>query len=267
MKHTRIAIIGLVFAATLLLLAACDLVGLERVDYKVYPTAENPADFFGRVYAKTRTAAIKQQKAATVEEASQLVGFPVRLPTYLPDNLEAVTELIISQAHPYQVDVNLDEALALLQSAGIPGNGLPSTTERFLVDATLAAGVITSQGSDGSFVTFIQTRNPTITLPSGLAPGLLEELGRLGWQYLGLTPGQAFQLNQRLNWAFFLALPPADMDAAESVTVNGEAGVALQTSDPTIPHRAILWEEDGILYGMYSSLPLEEIIRMAESLK
>ncbi len=96
---------------------------------------------------------------------------------------------------------------------------------------------------------------------------MLEQLGRLGWQYLGLTPGQASQLNQRLNWAFFLALPPADMDAAQSVTVKGEAGVALQTSDPTIPHRAILWEEDCILYGMYSSLPLEEIIRMAESIE
>jgi hypothetical protein len=240
---------------------------LERVDYKVYPTAENPADFFGRVYAKTRTAAIKQQKAATVEEASQLVGFPVRLPTYLPDNLQAVTVLIISQAHPYQVDVNLDEALAMLQTAGIPGDNLPSTTERFLVDATVAAGVVTSQGMNGSFVTFIQTRSPTINLPPGVEPALLEQLGRLGWQYLGLTPGQASQLNQRLNWAFFLALPPADMDAAQSVTVNGEAGVALQTSDPTIPHRAILWEEDGILYGMYSSLRLEEIIRMAESIE
>ncbi len=166
MKHTRTAIIGLVFAATLLL-AACDLVGLERVDYKVYPTAGNPADFFGQVYAKTRTAAIKQQKAATVEEASQLVGFPVRLPTYLPDNLQAVTVLIISQAHPYQVDVNLDEALAMLQTAGIPGDNLPTTTERFLVDATVAAGVVTSQGTNGSFVTFIQTRSPTITCHQG----------------------------------------------------------------------------------------------------
>lgn len=254
-------------ACGLLLVSACNLLALERVDYKVYPTAENPTDFFGRVYAKTRTGAIKQQKATTVEAASQQVGFTVRLPAYLPENLAPVSELITTQSHPYQVEVNLNEALALLQPAGILGEGLPSDPGRLQVDATVAPGVVTSQGADDRFVTFIQTRNPAINLPPGVEPALLEELGRLGWQYLGLSREQADELGERLNWASFLALPTADMDSAESVAFNGGQGVALHSSDPSIPHRAILWEMDGILYGLYGSFPLDELRRIAGSVK
>ena len=251
----------------LLLLAACAYLPFERVDYKVYPTAENLGDFFGRVYAKTRIEEIKVSQMTTTREASQLVGFPVHLPAYLPENLENFTDIIISQSHAYWVNVDLKAALALLQSTGIPTATLPTDLESFQVEVTISPSTVTNQGSNPHFVTFIQTRNPTFEAPPGVNPALLNELGLLGWQYLGMTPEQAQQLNQRMNWAFFLVLPPSDMGSAEGVMINGEQGVALQSDDPGIPHRAILWEDDGILYGLYSSFPLDELLKIAASLK
>jgi hypothetical protein len=251
----------------MLLLATFACLPFERVDYKVYPTAENPNDFFGRVYAKTRIEEIKQQLANTTGEASQLVGFPVRLPTYLPEDMEGVTNVITSQSHAYRVNVDLKAARGLLQSAGIPTTSLPTDLESFQVEVSVPPSALIPRGADPHFVTFIQTRNPSFEAPPEVDPALLDELGLLGWQYLGMKPEQAQQLSKRMNWAFFLALPPADMDSAEGVMINGRQAVALKTSDPSIPHRGILWEEDGILYGLYSSLPLDEMLKIASSIK
>lgn len=261
--------IGCILAAWLCLLLqiACAYLPFERVDYKVYPTAENPGDFFGRVYAKTRFEEVKGGQATTNEEASQLVGFPVRLPAYLPEDLDNITNIIISQSHAYLVDVDLKAALALLQSAGIPTAALPSDLESFQVEVAIFPSTVTSQGSNSHFITFIQTRNPSFEAPPGVDPALLEELDLLGWQYLGMPPEQAQQFTQRMNWASFVVLPPSDMDSAEGVMISGEQGAALHSSDPDNQHRAILWEQGGILYGLYSSLPPDELLKIAASLK
>lgn len=267
MKQYRTSITGCILAASLLLLAACASLPFERVDYKAYPTAENASDFFGRVYARTRLEEIKGQEVPSAAEASQLVGFPVRLPSYVPEGLEAIDKIDTSQPHTYRVEVDLNQALALLQAAGIHSDNLPTVLDGFQVDAVIPPGTLTYQGSDERFVTFMQSTNPSYVVPPGVEPAILEELGRLGWQYLGLTSEQAHQLSQRMKWASFLTLPPADMDSAQSVMIKDVQGVVLQTSDPEILHRALLWEDDGILYGLYSNLPDEELLKIAESLR
>jgi hypothetical protein len=254
-------------ALVLLLLGACANLPFERVDYKVYPTAENPNDFFGRIYARTRVEEVKVQPASNAAQASQEVGFPVRLPAYLSEGLAPTDQMIISQSHRYQIDIDLNTARNLLEGAHLPTDSLPDAAQQIKVDATVPANVLTFQDSDQYYVTFIQTRNPSYAPPAGVDPALLEELGKLGWQYLGLTQDQAAQLNPRMNWAFFLALPPAGMQSAKMVDINGISAVALDSSDSNPEDRAILWEVDGILYGLYSDLPLSELQRIAASLE
>ena len=269
MKRSTFYPLGFLLVAllSLLLLAACAYLPFERVDYKVYPTAENPADFFGRVYAKTRIEEIKQHLATTTGEASQLVGFPVRLPDYLPAELGSITDIIISQSHTYRVNVDLNAARALLQSAGIPTNTLPADLESLQVEVEVPPSAVISRGSGSHFVTLIQTPNPSFEAPPGVELALLDKLGLLGWQYLGMPPEQSQQLSQRINWAFFLAIPPSDMDSAEGAMINGGQAVELHVADPGNMHRAIMWEEDSILYGLYSNLPPDELRKIASSLK
>ena len=251
----------------LFLLAGCSALPFERVDYKAYPTAQDPGDFFGRVYTRTRLEEVKVHQASSAEEASQQVGFPVRLPAYLPDGLEPVEQIISSQSHAYQVDIDLSAARLLLDSANLPTGSLPGDVQQIKVDATLSPAAVTSQGSDPRYVTLIQTTKPTLGSTSGVDPAQLDALGILGWQSLGLTEEQAQQINQEMGWAFFLALPPAGIELAEVVDINGITGIALQSGENVDPNRAILWENDGVLYGVYSNLPLTELQMIAGSLE
>jgi hypothetical protein len=267
MRHSIFSI-SLLLAGTMgiLLLASCAYPYIERVDYKAYPTVEDIHDFYGRVYARTRIEEVKVHQVSSAEQASQEVGFPVLLPAYLPDDLKPVDKFIITQPLAYQVDVDMNTARALLQSAGIPTGSLPAL-EHIQVDAYAPISVLTSQGSEPNFVTYIQSRSPSFETVSGVDPVVLEELGRLHWQYLGLTADQALQISQQMSWIYFLALPPSGMDTAELIEVNGQPAVALQSNDSVMQGRAVLWMEDGVLYGLYSNLALPEIMQMVESLE
>jgi hypothetical protein len=268
MRNTFLAAARLLSGAVgMMTLAACANLYFERVDYKAYPTAENPGDFYGRVYTRTRIEDYKMKAATSTREASQLVGFPVHLPTYLPEGFAPVAKFVTLQSHAYQIIVDPETARSLLQSAGISTDSLPTALERLQVDALASPSATAFQRSDTHFVTFIQSRNPSFNLPSEADLALLEELGMLSWQYLGLTRAQAVQLSQSMNWASFLALPPSDMETAEMIDVGGQTGVAMQSGDLDIQVQAIFWEADGVLYGLYSNLPLSELRLIAESLE
>ncbi|MGW8252028.1 MAG: hypothetical protein ACWGO1_15415 [Anaerolineales bacterium] len=265
-KSRTITSISLAVMVGVLVLIACARLDFERVDYKAYPTVEDIHDFYGRVYARTRIEEVKVHPVSSAEQASQQVGFPVLLPAYLPDDLKPVDKLIITQPLAYQVDVDMNTARDLLQSAGIPTGGLPAL-EHIQVDAYAPVSVLTNQGSEPNFVTYIQSSSPTFETIPGVDPGVLEELGRLHWQYLGLSADQALQISQQMSWIYFLALPPSDMDTAELIEINGQPAVALHSNNPEMQLRAVLWKMDGVLYGLYSNLALPEIMQMAESLE
>lgn len=254
-------------AVGVMILTACTNLYFERVDYKAYPTAENPSDFYGRVYTRTRIEDYKMEAATSAREASQQVGFPVRQPTYLPEGIASASKFVSLQSHTYQIIVDPETARSLLQSAGIPTDSLPPALERIQVEAIASPSTTSFQRSDSHFVTFIQSRNPSFNMSPEADPALLEELGKLGWRFLGLNYDQANQLSYSMNWAYFLALPPADMVSAEIIEIDDQPAVALQSGNESMSNRAIFWEADGVLYGLYSNLPLPEIKMIAESLE
>jgi hypothetical protein len=236
---------------------------LERDDYKAYPTATDPADFYGRIYAKTRVEPVRVSPSTGASQASAQVGFPVRLPSYQPEGIQPASNIIITSSHAYQVEVDLAAARSLLASRGLSTDKLPPDLDRFQVHVPVPLSALTSQSADPVFITFMQSASLSYTFPPEIDPSVLDELNRLGWQYLGLTPEQASEISQRLNWAWFIALPPAGMNSASYTTVEGQPAVALQDGE----HRALLWEKDGVLYGIYSNLPAAELGKIAASLE
>jgi hypothetical protein len=238
----------------------------ESADYQAYPTSENPQDFYGRVYTKTRIEAIRQKTLTSQEEASQWAGFRVLVPTHLPDGMASITQIGIGE-HAYRVKVNLKAARALLQAADLPTDALPAGQARVQVTAAIEPGVVMHQSQGARWFTILQGRNPEVTGPEGFDLGLLRELGELGLRHLGLAPAEARQLSQRMEWASFLVLPPADMTMAEPVSINGHSGCVLRSTEPGKDHTAVLWEADGVLYGIYGGLPTDELVAIAESLR
>jgi len=253
-------------------LAAADLMEIvsgrwESADYKAYPTSENPQDFYGRVYTKTRIEAVRQNMLTSQEEASQWAGFRVLVPTHLPDGMESITKIILEGEHAYCVEVNLEAARALLQAADLPTDAIPAGQARVQVTAAIEPRVVMNQSQGARWFTILQGHNPEVTGPEGFDLDLLRELGELGLRYLGLSAAEARQLSQRMEWASFLVLPPADMTMAEPVSINGHSGCVLRSTQPGKDHTAVLWEADGVLYGIYGGLPTDELVAIAESLQ
>lgn len=256
-------------AALLLVLVVSLVAGFqnwESVDFKVYPTSESLQDFYGRVFGKTRTEAISQTAATTQKQASELVGFQVLMPTFLPEGTQPITRIIVIGAHAYRVDVNLAAAHALLTAAGLTYDSIPEEQDSVQITAAIEPSVVIQyQGAQGFIL--IQGRNPVVSVSDDANLTQLRELGELGLQFLGLSPTEAHQLSQRMDWAAFLVLSPADMDSAEPVSINGHDGYALRSTEPGNDHAAVLWEAEGVLYGLYGGLLTTELVAIAESLE
>lgn len=240
---------------------------LESADLKVYPTSESPQDFYGRVFGKTRTEAINQTEVTTQKQASELAGFQVLVPALLPEGMQPITKIGIMGAHAYQVDVNFSAAHALLVAADLATDSIPEDQDRVQVTAAIEPSVVVHQSQGARWFTLIQGRNPAVAVSDEVDLVQLRELGELGLRFLGLSSAEARQLSQRMNWAAFLVLPPADMNSAEPVSVNGHSGYVLRSTEPGNDHTAVLWEAEGVLYGLYGGLSASELVAIAESLK
>jgi hypothetical protein len=266
--YWRISLGGALLVALMVVSLVVVSRNLERVDFKVYPTSESPQDFYGRVFAKTRTEAINQTRVTTQKQASQLAGFQVLVPALLPEGMQPITGIdIFWGAHTYRVDVNFATAHTLLAAAGLATDSIPEGQDRVQVTAAIEPSVVVHRSQGARWFTLFQGRNPAVTVSDEVDLVQLRELGELGLQFLGLSSAEARQLSQRMNWAAFLVLPPADMNSAEPVSINGHSGYVLHSTEPGKDHTAVLWEAEGVLYGLYGGLSATELVAIAESLK
>lgn len=238
---------------------------LDSTNYKVYPTSEIPSDFYGRVYAKTRLEPVKMDQASELEEASQKAGFGVLAPNRYPDAIPPFDTYILTEPVAYQVQVDFTAAQQVLQVAGISPHAIPDDLPLVQVRTELPSGVVANCEDQPRWLTLIQGHPAEVASPAGLDLPMLDELGILGMQYLGLTPLEARKFIQAMSWTWFLVLPPADMDTAELITINGQPGIALHSTQPGVTHQAVLWQTDGIMYGLYGGLSTSELITTAES--
>ena len=62
---------------------------------KVYPTAVDSEDFYGRVFARTLTRELTLTEATYRVEASQKAGFTVLVPAYIPTGLQPASRLML----------------------------------------------------------------------------------------------------------------------------------------------------------------------------
>jgi hypothetical protein len=205
----------------------------------------------------------------SLEQASQLSGFRVLMPAYLPEGMEpiSISQVLLISAHAYRVEVNLPAARAMLQAAGLPTDAISVGKDRVQVTVEIEPSVVMHQSQGPRWFTLIQARNPAGTVPEGSDSAQLRELNELGLRYLGLSQADARQISQRMDWAFFLVVPPDEMSLAELVSINGHSGYRLRRTEPDNDYKAVIWEAEGVLYSIYGGLSATELIAMAESLK
>jgi hypothetical protein len=225
----------------------------------------------------------EMQEVTSEEEASSLAGFEVRLPAAAAGD----TQLVVQPGGRVSLVVDLPKVRALLDELGIAELKLPAELDGVEVSMELPVAVAAAFGTcevspemvreagidpDGPIpdlskcVTLTQFPSPEISAPPGLD---IARIGQAFLQVLGLTPEEAAQFSQSVDWTTTLVIPiPRYGTEYQEVMVDGVAGtVIMQSERREFPHYLLIWIKDGIVYALTGPGDAQSAVELANSLE
>lgn len=196
------------------------------------------------------------QKVESLDAAAAASGF---FPRTLSD-LGQPEEIMVMQGGSGRLTVNLANARAILESAGLDPMLLPDSLDGQPVDATLYATVDQSW-ADGTML--MQTPSPQIDYPDDVDPTVL---GEALLQILGMSPAEAHEMAQNIDWTSTLVVPvPQTIFTFAEVTVDGTSGMALTSIEDG--QSGLVWQKDGTVYFLTAAGSTEDLLKLADSLQ
>jgi hypothetical protein len=208
------------------------------------------------------------QTVASAAEASALAGIPVRLPTILPSGVGAQPDIRVEDGGAVQIVVDLARAQALLELAGMSDVQIPQGLDGATVTIEIPSVVIARYDSYQSDFMLTQLRSPSVNLPPGVD---LAQMGEAGLRLLGLSPEEARQFSQTIDWSSTLVIPlPTDAAVYQDVTVDGVSGVLITERNggySRYPNYALLWQKDDVVYSLTGRGRAEDVLAVANSLQ
>ena len=225
----------------------------------------------------------EMHEVTSEEEASTLAGFEVRLPAAAAGD----TQLVVQPGGRVFLVVDLPKVQALLDELGIAEMKLPAELDGAEVSMNLPVAVAAAFGTcevspemvreagvdpDGPIpdlskcVTLTQFPSPEISAPPGLD---IARIGQAFLQVLGLTPEEAAQFSQSVDWTTTLVIPiPRYGTEYQEVMVDGVAGtVIMQSERSEFPHYLLVWIKDGIVYALTGPGDAQSAVELANSLE
>jgi hypothetical protein len=218
--------------------------------------------------------------AASAEEASQLAGFKVRVPTSMTPS-----QINVTSGAAFSLTLDRTKAQALLDEAGRSDLVLPESVDGAEISVDIPASVSVAFGTcptPGSgkpgnteqsnterrypdCVILAQLPSPSVNAPADLD---IEALARIGLEFTGMSPEQAAEFTSTVNWTSTLLVPiPRNAAIHEQVSVDGVTGTLIQRSSEEGPQFALLWVKDGIIYAISGlGTNSQQAIEMANSL-
>ena len=208
----------------------------------------------------------EMQEVTGKAEASDLAGFSVRLPSVAGED----PPLIVQPGARVSMLVDLPKVQAVIDEMGFSDLELPAELDGSEVSFEVPAVVeltfgscdvsperIREAGVDpdspipdlSECVTLTQFPSPEISAPPGLDIG---SLGEIYLQVLGMSPEEAAQFSQNVDWTTTLVVPiPKYNTEYQEIYVDGVNGTLIMDSEGTyFPHFLIIWIKDGIVYAL-----------------
>jgi hypothetical protein len=221
----------------------------------------------------------KPEEVASAEEASSLAGIPVRFPT----EIDGQPRLILHPGTRFSFEVDLPRLQALMAEIGQGDIELPAEIDGTTVTMELPSMVAASYGNCESrketgedpdepyqdrrdCTILIQMASPEISAPPGLD---LARIGQAYLQLLGMTPEEAKQFSQTVDWTTTLIVPIPRYEAmSEDVTVDGVKGSLIwQWTDSASIRYVLIWVKDDIVYSLTGMATRARALQIANSLK
>jgi hypothetical protein len=235
----------------------------------------------------------KPLPASTKQDAASLAGFPVRLPAARTD----APQFHVEGAHAFHMTVDRARLQDILDQAGRTDLILPASLDGASVSVQIPRSVGTAYGNcpqhqrngagsssssssqsqqpaptpsiPSNCVFFMQAPSPLVNVPSDLN---LQQLAETALQFVGMSPTQARQFCQTVDWRSTLVLPiPPSVRSYETVTVDGVQGTLMNTSNHRGPGGsgtgyALVWVKNGIIYALFGSGDSSAAVQLANSL-
>ena len=231
----------------------------------------------------------KPQVVTSAAQASQLVGFKVRL----PDRTDT-PRITVQDSLGFQMLIDRARAQAVIDGAGRPDLQLPASVDGAKFSVNVPAGVnlaygecppleeelITAAatpthnprtgGSNGRlYVTCVlvaQYPSPVVDTPPNLN---IQQLAELGLQFTGMSPAQAHEYAQTVDWTSTLVIPiPRNAALHKQVNVDGVTGYLIQRPLDDGPEYSLVWVKNGIVYAIGGlGDGITSAVNMANSLK
>ena len=196
------------------------------------------------------------QKVESLDAAAASAGF---FPRTFAD-LGQPENIMVMQGGSGRLTVNLANARAILEAAGIDPLLLPDSLDGQPVDATMYASVDQSW-ADGTML--MQTPSPQIDYPDDVDPTVL---GEALLQLMGLSPDEAHAMAQEIDWTSTLVVPvPQTAFTFSEVRVDGTSGMALTSIQDG--QSGLVWQKDGVVYFLTAPGTTEDLLKLADSLK
>ena len=204
-------------------------------------------------------------QATSVAAAAEQAGFTVQQPSHLPSALSADPQVHTTPASTVSFTVDRDKALAYLAEQGHSDVNVPEALDDSTIHLTISAAVLLIYGDDAGQVSLVvgQSPSPTVTVSGGAT---LEQFRSFLLSVPGLPADTVGQLQAIDDWTQTLPIPvPQDASVSQHVTVAGAPGVSVQ--DAQTRHGVVLWQRDGMVYGVGGSHGEQELLAVAASLQ
>lgn len=208
------------------------------------------------------------QPFLTPEAAGVAAGMPVRMPSWLPNDLVR-TDVKVEGERAVRLTGSTTKLRQVLDTLALSDVRIPDGLDGQTATLRVPPAVAISYQRGERKVGFIQARTPQVTLPAGLD---LTTLGEIGLRVLGLDKAEARRFAQALDWHTTLLVPvPPDATSFHQVQVGGHRGLVIETNNPTARPNGrgsmVLWSDGERVYGIRGALPATEILTMANSVR
>lgn len=223
----------------------------------------------------------KPQRVADAAAASQLAGFHVELLGARKD----APDLVVSGQHAFDLTVDRARLQEILKEAGRSDLTVPPSIDGATVAVTIPRAVMARYGECpgrpsatanvatpppntlqyDSCVRLREGRSPEVSVPHGFD---FEKLAEIALEVAGMTPAQARQFLETVNWKETLgASIPRFMRSYEAVKVNGVQGTLLNMAWRRGPTYTLIWAKNGVVYSLTGYGDSGNAVTLANSLR
>jgi hypothetical protein len=224
------------------------------------------------------TADEKLQQVDSAKEASELAGFPVKLFGARTD----VPKFTVEGHHAFHLTVDRERLQDVVDQAGRPDLLVPATIDGTTVSVnvpraiTLEYGACHQRGDAiengaaaqaktvNNCLALIEAPVPQVNVPADLN---IQQLAEIGFQLTRMSPAQARELAQAIDWKSTLVLPiPRLAGTYTPVQVAGVPGTLINATGHRDPHYVLIWVNNGIIYGLVGHGDSSEAVALANTL-